>query len=95
MPLDRAPRWLRSTFTGWQRPTTRPVDDTGEGAESLVGFVLAAACVGALTGLTAATFRLLLTDASGLRVRLTTRAHDLGSGEPYSKRSRALRHEPP
>ncbi|PRY10066.1 ClC family H(+)/Cl(-) exchange transporter [Kineococcus rhizosphaerae] len=78
MHPDRTLRWLRSTFTGWQRPTSHPVDDTGEGAESLVGFALAAACVGALTGLTAATFRLLLTDASDVRERLATRAHDLG-----------------
>ncbi|WP_380173215.1 chloride channel protein [Kineococcus sp. DHX-1] len=51
--------------------TTHPVDETGQGAGSLVGFVLAAAVVGALTGLTAATFRLLLTGAVGWRERMT------------------------
>ena len=63
-------RWrnvLRSLFTGWQRPTTHPVDTSGEGAESLIGFVVAAALVGVLTGLSAASFRLLLTQATRLR----------------------------
>ena len=41
---------LRSLLTGYKRPTTHPVDDEGEGAESLIGFVLAAAAVGVLTG---------------------------------------------
>lgn len=38
----------------------RPVDRQGESATQLVGFTLIAALVGALTGLTAATFRLVL-----------------------------------
>ena len=37
----------------------------GEGAESLIGFVVAAALVGVLTGVSAASFRLLL--RTGLR----------------------------
>jgi chloride channel protein, CIC family len=71
-------RWrnvLRSLFTGWQRPTTHPVDTSGEGAESLIGFVVAAALVGVLTGLSAASFRLLLTQATRLRDGLAGWAH--------------------
>ncbi|HXO83290.1 MAG TPA: ClC family H(+)/Cl(-) exchange transporter [Mycobacterium sp.] len=71
-------RWrnvLRSLFTGWQRPTTHPVDTSGEGAESLIGFVVAAALVGVLTGLSAASFRLLLTQATRLRDGLAAWAH--------------------
>jgi chloride channel protein, CIC family len=59
--------WLRSLLTGWQRPTTHPVDTRGEGAESLIGFVVAAALVGVITGLSAATFRLALEHAGQLR----------------------------
>lgn len=70
-----AGRWLRSTLTGWQKPTSRPVDNSGEGAESLVGFVLAAAVVGALTGLAAASFRLLLVQAARWRESLSGWAH--------------------
>jgi CIC family chloride channel protein len=62
-------------LTGWQRPTTHPVDDEGEGAESLIGFVLAAAMVGVLTGLSAASFRLLLEQAARLRTGLAGWAH--------------------
>jgi chloride channel protein, CIC family len=72
---DRVRRWLRSALTGWQMPTTRPVDNSGEGAESLVGFVLAAAIVGALTGLAAASFRLLLDCATRWRESLSSWAH--------------------
>jgi chloride channel protein, CIC family len=66
---------LRSVLTGWQRPTTHPVDDEGEGAESLIGFVLAAAAVGVLTGFSAATFRLLLEQGARLRASLTGWSH--------------------
>src|SRR5271163_2891606 len=66
---------LRSLFTGWQRPTTHPVDVRGEGAESLIGFVLAAALVGVLTGVSAASFRLLLEHAARLRTSLAGWAH--------------------
>jgi CIC family chloride channel protein len=66
---------LRSMLTGWQRPTTHPVDDQGEGAESLIGFVLAAAAVGVLTGLSAASFRLLLEQGARLRTGLAGWAH--------------------
>ena len=66
---------LRSLFTGWQRPTTHPVDAEGEGAESLIGFVVAAALVGVLTGLSAASFRLLLEQGSRLRNILGGWAH--------------------
>ncbi len=62
-------------LTGWQRPTTHPVDDEGEGAESLIGFVLAAAAVGILTGVSAATFRILLTQGARLRTELAGWAH--------------------
>ncbi|ART71837.1 ClC family H(+)/Cl(-) exchange transporter [Mycobacterium dioxanotrophicus] len=67
----QAGSWLRSTLTGWQKPTLRPVDNSGEGAEGLVGFVLAAAMVGALTGLAAASFRLLLDQAAKWRESLS------------------------
>jgi CIC family chloride channel protein len=67
--------WLRSLLTGWQRPTTRPVDVRGEGAESLIGFVVAAALVGVLTGISAASFRLLLEDAGRWRSALAGWAH--------------------
>jgi chloride channel protein, CIC family len=66
---------LRSLFTGWQRPTAHPVDSAGEGAESLIGFALAAALVGVLTGLCAASFRLLLQQAARLRNGLAGWAH--------------------
>ena len=66
---------LRSLFTGWQRPTTHPVDDRGEGAEGLIGFVLAAALVGVLTGISAATFKLLLEQGARLRGHLAAWAH--------------------
>lgn len=66
---------LRSLFTGWQRPTTRPVDARGEGAESLVGFVIAAGLVGVLTGLSAASFKLLLQRGGRLRDSLAQWAH--------------------
>ncbi|MDH6246654.1 ClC family H(+)/Cl(-) exchange transporter [Mycobacterium sp. OTB74] len=75
-----AREWLRSVFTGWHRPTTHPIDDSGEGAESVVGFVLAASIVGALTGLAAASFRLLLDHANELRDSLSAWAHDSWSG---------------
>jgi chloride channel protein, CIC family len=68
--------WLRSLLTGWQRPTVHPVDDQGEGAESLVGFVIAAALVGALTGVSAASFRLLLEEAARWRSALAGWAHN-------------------
>ncbi|MGC5248501.1 ClC family H(+)/Cl(-) exchange transporter [Gordonia sp. DT219] len=73
-------RWLRSVFTGWQMPTTRPVDDSGEGAEGLVGFVLAAAAVGALTGLAAAGFRIALVHIAHWRDSLAGWAHGTGWG---------------
>ena len=66
---------LRSVFTGWQRPTTHPVDSRGEGADALIGFVLAAALVGVLTGLAAASFRLLLDQGARLRAGLAHWAH--------------------
>src|ERR1700727_3220416 len=75
---DKRDGWrnvLRSLFTGWQRPTTHPVDDRGEGAESLIGFVVTAALVGVLTGLSAATFRLLLEQGARLRAGLAAWAH--------------------
>jgi CIC family chloride channel protein len=62
-------------LTGWQRPTTHPVDDEGEGAESLIGFVLAAAAVGVLTGISAASFRLLLEQGARLRASLAGWSH--------------------
>jgi len=68
--------WLRSLLTGWQRPTTHPVDDQGEGAESLVGFVIAAALVGVLTGISAASFRLLLEEAARFRSALAGWSHN-------------------
>ncbi|MDX1874422.1 ClC family H(+)/Cl(-) exchange transporter [Mycolicibacterium sp. 120266] len=68
-------RWLRSIFTGWRMPTSRPVDTEGEGAESLIGFVLAAAVVGALTGLAAASFRVALTYLSEWRTAVSGWAH--------------------
>lgn len=49
--------------------------DRGEGATGLVGFVLAAAVVGALTGLTAGSFRILLTRLSAWRSDLAGWAH--------------------
>ncbi len=67
--------WLRSLLTGWQRPTAHPVDVSGEGAESLVGFVITAALVGVLTGLSAASFRLLLEHAARWRNSLAGWAH--------------------
>jgi CIC family chloride channel protein len=66
---------LRSLFTGWQRPTTHPVDSQGESADALIGFVLAAALVGVLTGLSAATFRLLLDQGARLRAGLAAWVH--------------------
>ncbi|WP_428340808.1 ClC family H(+)/Cl(-) exchange transporter [Mycobacterium sp.] len=66
---------LRSLLTGYKRPTTHPVDDEGEGAESLIGFVLAAAAVGVLTGLSAASFRLLLEQGARLRGSLAGWSH--------------------
>jgi len=75
---DRRVGWrdvLRSLFTGWQRPTTHPVDSHGEGAESLIGFVVAAALVGVLTGISAASFRLLLREGARLRGHLAQWAH--------------------
>ncbi|UMB70616.1 ClC family H(+)/Cl(-) exchange transporter [Mycobacterium paraterrae] len=66
---------LRSLFTGWQRPTEHPVDEEGEGAESLIGFVVAAAMVGILTGVSAATFRLLLERGAHLRAVVAGWAH--------------------
>jgi CIC family chloride channel protein len=71
---------LRSLFTGWQRPTTHPVDSHGEGAESLIGFVVAAALVGVLTGISAASFRLLLQQGARLRDGLAGWAHGSWSG---------------
>jgi CIC family chloride channel protein len=62
-------------LTGWQRPTTHPVDDKGEGAESLIGFVVAGALVGVLTGISAASFRLLLKEGARLRASLAEWAH--------------------
>jgi CIC family chloride channel protein len=52
-----------------------PVDGSGEGAGSLIGFVLAAAVVGVLTGLAAASFRLLLDRAAAWRNALAGWAH--------------------
>ena len=75
---DKRDGWrnvLRSLFTGWQRPTTHPVDTRGEGAESLIGFVVAAALVGVLTGVSAASFRLVLEQAARLRAGLAGWAH--------------------
>ncbi|BBX46228.1 H(+)/Cl(-) exchange transporter ClcA [Mycobacterium cookii] len=66
---------LRSLFTGWRRPTTHPVDAQGESADSLIGFVLAAALVGVLTGVSAASFRLLLEQGARLRGHLAHWAH--------------------
>src|ERR1700759_5579591 len=66
---------LRSLFTGWQRPTTHPVDARGESAESLIGFVVTAALVGVLTGVSAASFRLLLQQGARLRAGLAGWAH--------------------
>jgi CIC family chloride channel protein len=80
---DRPEGWrnvLRSLFTGWQRPTTHPVDSEGEGAESLIGFVIAAALVGVLTGVSAATFKLLLKQGTRLRDHLAAWAHGSGWG---------------
>jgi len=71
---------LRSLVTGWQRPTTHPVDSQGEGADALIGFVLAAALVGVLTGLSAASFRLLLDQGARLRAGLAHWAHASWSG---------------
>ncbi|MCX2715982.1 ClC family H(+)/Cl(-) exchange transporter [Mycolicibacterium sp. J2] len=73
-------RWLRSIFTGWRMPTSRPVDTEGEGAESLIGFVLAAAVVGALTGLAAGSFRVALSYLSQWRTALSGWAHGSGWG---------------
>ena len=67
--------FLRSLLTGWQRPTEHPVDEEGEGAESLIGFVVAAAMVGILTGVSAATFRLLLERGAHLRAIVAAWAH--------------------
>src|ERR1700735_4156441 len=75
---DKRDGWrnvLRSLFPGWHRPTTQPVDTRGEGVESLIGFVMAAALVGVLTGVSAASFRLLLQQAARLRSGLAGRAH--------------------
>lgn len=75
---DRRQDWrdvFRSLFTGWQRPTTHPVDSRGEGAESLIGFVIAASLVGVLTGISAASFRLVLKEGSRLRDSLAGWAH--------------------
>ena len=47
----------------------------GEGAESLIGFVVAAALVGVLTGISAASFRLLLERGARLRAGLAGWAH--------------------
>ena len=66
---------LRSLFTGYQRPTKHPVDSRGEGAESLIGFVVAAALVGVLTGVSAATFRIVLKRGAQLRDGLAGWAH--------------------
>lgn len=66
---------LRSLFTGWQRPTAHPVDSAGEGPESLIGFAVAAALVGVLTGLSAASFKLLLQRGGRLRDSLAHWAH--------------------
>jgi CIC family chloride channel protein len=66
---------LRSMLTGWQRPTAHPVDTHGEGVESLIGFVMAAALVGVLTGVSAASFRLLLQQGARLRSSLAGWAH--------------------
>ena len=78
MPDDTRHGWrdvLRSLFTGWQRPTTHPVDSAGEGAESLIGFAVAAALVGMLTGISAASFKLLLKQGAQLRGHLAAWAH--------------------
>jgi chloride channel protein, CIC family len=75
---DKRDGWrdvLRSLFTGWQRPTAHPVDAHGEGVESLIGFVMAAALVGVLTGISAASFRLLLQQGARLRASLAGWAH--------------------
>jgi CIC family chloride channel protein len=80
---DKRDGWrnvLRSLFTGWQRPTTHPVDNRGEGAESLIGFVVAAALVGVLTGVSAASFRLVLEEAARLRASVAGWAHGSWTG---------------
>jgi CIC family chloride channel protein len=66
---------LRSMLTGWRRPTTHPVDSEGEGAESLIGFIIAAALVGVITGISAASFKLLLKEGAKLRDGLASWAH--------------------
>ncbi|WP_231997217.1 ClC family H(+)/Cl(-) exchange transporter [Mycobacterium sp. 1245111.1] len=71
---------LRSLFTGWQRPTEHPVDEEGEGAESLIGFMVAAALVGVLTGVSAASFKLLLERGARLRDTLAHWAHGSWAG---------------
>ena len=71
---------LRSLFTGWQRPTRHPVDEEGEGAESLIGFMVAAALVGVLTGVSAASFKLLLEQGARLRHSLAHWAHGSWAG---------------
>ncbi|HYY02011.1 MAG TPA: ClC family H(+)/Cl(-) exchange transporter [Mycobacterium sp.] len=78
MDDDKRQGWrnvLRSLFTGYQRPTKHPVDSRGEGAESLIGFVVAAALVGVLTGVSAATFRIVLKRGAQLRDGLAGWAH--------------------
>jgi len=62
-------------LTGWQRPTKHPVDAEGEGPESLIGFVVAAAAVGVLTGVSAASFRLLLEHGARWRTSLAGWSH--------------------
>jgi CIC family chloride channel protein len=79
MGHDRRPDRLRHLLPGRQRGPAPPVDETGDSAGGLLGFAVAAACVGALTGLTAATFRLALADADGWRERLTRSAHGHGA----------------
>ena len=54
---------------------TCPHDGNAEAAQSVVGLVVAAAAVGAMTGLAAASFRILLEFAARLRGLLASSAH--------------------
>jgi CIC family chloride channel protein len=71
---DQAARWLHGVLPGWHIPASRSVDEGTDGA-SLVGFVFVAAVVGALTGLAAASFRILLIHMGAWRGALASWAH--------------------
>lgn len=74
--LDRVPLpWLRGMTDRGRRGSATPVDSTGESAAGLVGFTAAAALVGVLTGLAAASFRVLLDHGARLRTDLAHWAH--------------------